>query len=340
MKKMRVEDSIGMVLGHDITKIVPGEFKGPAYKKGYIIKEEDIDILKNIGKEHIYLLELGENQIHENEAAIRLAKAAAGEGIILTEPSEGKVSFKAKYDGLLKVRKELLLEINTIEHISMAALQDNTPVKAGQLVAGTRIIPLVTEKYKVEEVEKSCFGEEAVIRIKPYNKMKFGVVITGNEVYYGRIEDKFAPVFREKISQYGAELVGIKFAPDDGEKIKEAILSHIDEGVSGVITGGGMSVDPDDVTPEGIRLTGAEIISYGAPVLPGAMFMMAYIGDVPIMGLPACGMYHKTTIFDLIFPRILAGERIKRRDIAKLGYGGLCTQCPVCTYPTCHFGKA
>ncbi|MDD2482119.1 MAG: molybdopterin-binding protein [Lutispora sp.] len=340
MKKVRVEDSIGMVLGHDMTKIVPGDFKGPAFKKGHIVTQEDIEVLKNMGKDHIFLLELNEDQIHENEAAVRLANAAAGKGIHLTEPMEGKVSFKAEYDGLLKVRKELLYEINGIEHISMASLQDNTPVKKGQLVAGTRIIPLITERYKVEEVEKSCIGEEAVIQIKPYKKMKLGVVITGNEVFYGRIEDKFAPVFKAKMAEYGAELMDIKFAPDDAEKIKTAILEHIQNGADGVVTGGGMSVDPDDVTPEGIRLTGAEVISYGAPVLPGAMFMMAYLGDKPIMGLPACGMYHKTTIFDLIFPRVLAGERIKKRDIAALGYGGLCTQCKICTYPACHFGKA
>lgn len=340
MKKVRVEDSIGMVLGHDMTKIIPGDFKGAAFKKGHIITEADIGILKSMGKDHIFLLELNESQIHENEAAVRLANAAAGAGIELTEPAEGKVSFKAKYDGLLKVRKELLYEINSIEHISMASLQDNTPVKAGQLVAGTRIIPLVTERYKIEEVEKSCKGEEPVLQVKPFRKMKLGVVITGNEVFYGRIEDKFAPVFKKKMEEYGAGLIDIKFAPDDAEKIKEAILEHFENGADGVITGGGMSVDPDDVTPEGIKLTGAEVISYGAPVLPGAMFMIAYYGDKPIMGLPACGMYHKTTIFDLIFPRVLAGERIKRRDIAALGYGGLCTQCKVCTYPACHFGKA
>lgn len=340
MRKVRVEDSVGMVLGHDMTKIIPGDFKGAAFKKGHIVTEQDIEVLKSMGKDHIFLLELNENQIHENEAAVRLANATAGIGLELTDPAEGKVSFKAKYAGLLKVRKELLYEINSIEHISLATLQDNTPVQAGQLVAGTRIIPLVTDRYKIEEVEKNCKGEEAVIQVKPYRKMKLGIVITGNEVFYGRIEDKFAPVFKAKIAEYGAELIDIKYAPDDAEKIKTAILEHFEKGADGVVTGGGMSVDPDDVTPEGIRLTGAEVISYGAPVLPGAMFMMAYLGDKPIMGLPACGMYHKNTIFDLIFPRVLAGERIKKRDIAALGYGGLCTQCKICTYPTCHFGKA
>jgi molybdenum cofactor synthesis domain-containing protein len=340
MKKIRTEDSVGMVLGHDLTKIIPGEFKGAAYKKGHIVTEADIEVLKNMGKDHIYILELGEGQIHEDEAAIRMAKAASGQDVMLTEPSEGKVNFVADNNGLLKINRSILNKINSIEHVSMATMHNNTEVKKGQIVAGTRIIPLVTELVRIEEVERICKQDGSVISVKPFKNMKVGVVITGSEVYYGRIKDKFAPVIGEKMEHYGCDIVDIKYSPDDAEVIKASIIELMERGANAIVTAGGMSVDPDDVTPEGIRLTGADVVSYGAPVLPGAMFMMAYFDDIPIMGIPACGMYHKTTVFDLIFIRVLAGEKVNKEDISELGYGGFCTNCKPCSYPKCSFGKA
>lgn len=338
MKKVKVEESVGMVLAHDLTQIT-GEFKGAAFKKGHIIQDEDIERLKDMGKEYIYLLELGDHQIHENQAAVRMARSAGGVGIRFQDPSEGKVNFIAEYDGLLKVDVEMLDKINNIEDVCMAVLHSNTPVAKNQIVAGTRIIPLVTDKSKVEAVEDLCHGKE-IIAVKPYRAMRVGAVVTGNEVYYGRIEDRFAKVFQEKVNHYGSTLEKIIYAPDDARLIAEGINKLIEAGCEMVITSGGMSVDPDDVTPDGIRLTGARVVSYGAPVLPGAMLMLAYQGEIPIVGIPGCGMYHKTTIFDLIFPRLLAGETVTKADIARLGHGGLCTHCNPCTYPVCGFGKA
>ncbi|MFZ5351231.1 MAG: molybdopterin-binding protein [Bacillota bacterium] len=340
MKKVRTEDAVGMVLGHDLTKIIPGEFKGAAFKKGDIIKPEDIDVLKSMGKDHIFILELGPDQIHENEAAVRIALAAAGKGIDLAAPHEGKVNFTAQWNGLLKVSREVLELVNSVEHVSLATLHNNTEVRQGQLVAGTRIIPLVTEVSNIEMVEEICRANGHLISVKPFESMKVGVVITGNEVFYGRIEDKFAPVLREKMKHYACELVDIIYAPDDASVIKDSIMKLISVGAEAIVTAGGMSVDPDDVTPEGIRSCATEVVSYGAPVLPGAMFMLAYRNDIPIMGMPACGMYHRTTIFDLVFVRILAGEKLEEKDIAVLGYGGLCMNCNPCTYPKCSFGKA
>ena len=339
MKKVAVEDSVGMVLGHDLTKIIPGEFKGAAFKKGHIITEQDIDMLKSMGKDHIYIFELGEDKIHENEAAIAMARAASGQGLEISDPSEGKVNMIASWDGLLKIDRARLSRINSIEYISMASLHGNIPVKKGQIVAGTRIIPLVTERSRILEVETICAEGEKILCIKPYKKLRIGFVVTGNEVFYGRIEDRFAAVMKEKMAAFGLQLEDIRYVPDEAERIKEVIRSMKEKGMEAIITAGGMSVDPDDVTPDGIRLTGAEVISYGAPVLPGAMFMLAYLGEIPIMGVPACGMFHKTTVFDLILVRVLAGERISKKDIVELGYGGLCMNCKPCTYPNCSFGR-
>lgn len=338
MKKVNVEEAVGMVLAHDLTKIVPGQFKGAAFKKGHIIKPEDIDMLKDMGKNHINVLELTEDDIHEDDAAIRIGTAISGDGVYTTQPSEGKVTIKAKERGLLKINLEALEEVNDIELIIIATLHNNSLVEKDQSVAGTRIIPLSIEKDKIEKIEEIC-RELDIISVKELKPLKAGIVVTGSEVYHGRITDKFGPVLEGKVKFYGGTLLGIKYASDDIEMIQESINSFIEEGADIVLTSGGMSVDADDVTPTAIRNTSDRVITYGSPVLPGAMFMLAYKGDTPILGVPACGMYHKTTVLDLILPRIMAEEVLTRKDVTRLGHGGLCLNCEVCRYPVCPFGK-
>jgi len=339
MKKIKVEDAVGMVLAHDLTKIVPGEFKGAAFKKGYIVKPEDIDKLKDMGKNHIYVIDLTENDIHEDDAAISMGKAIAGEGVYLSGPSEGKVNLKASQKGLLKINIKAVEEINDIDSIILATMHNNSVVEKDQIVAGTKIIPLTIHKNKIELIKDICQKLGKVVAIKEIKPLKAGIVVTGSEVFNGRITDKFGPVLEAKIRNYGGTLAGVRYAPDDKDKIQEAIEAFISEGVEIVMTSGGMSVDADDLTPTAIRGIADDVITYGSPVLPGAMFMLAYKGDVAILGVPACGMYHKTTVLDLILPRVLAGERVSRKEIAVLGHGGLCLKCKVCHYPICPFGK-
>lgn len=338
-KKVRINQAVGMVLGHDMSKIIPGEYKGPAFKKGHIIREEDIPHLLNIGKEHIYLLELGADQLHENEAAERLAAAVSGANTYFREPSEGKVNILAQQDGLLKINRDAVIKMNSIDYIVVSTLHGNRLVEAGETLAGVKIVPLVIDAETIESVEKIAGQYQNIITVKPLKSLKTAIVTTGNEVFYGRIQDRFGPVLRDKIETYQADFLGITFQPDDAEAITGAILNHIEAGAEIVIVTGGMSVDPDDVTPDAIRATGAQVITYGTPVLPGAMFMLAYLGNTAIIGLPACGMFSKTTVLDLIFPRILAGERLSKQDFAEMGYGGLCRGCKECSYPHCPFGK-
>ncbi|ABB15537.1 molybdopterin-binding protein [Carboxydothermus hydrogenoformans] len=338
MKKVPVQEAIGMVLCHDITKIVPGEFKGPAFKKGHIIREEDIPELLKLGKDHIYVWEVKEGILHENEAAQRIARAVGGDRFIFTEPKEGKVNLLVKERGLFKVDREALFEINMLGELMVSTLHTNRVVGPGQYVAGTRIIPLVIEEEKIKKVEEIC-RDKKVLEVKPLAQPKVGVVNTGNEIFYGRIEDKFTPVLAEKLKAFGLTIDMHLKAPDDVEKIAEAILKLKEAGMELILATGGMSVDPDDLTPGGIKRAGGEVVVYGSPVLPGAMFLYALLDGVPVLGLPGCVMYSKTTIFDLVLPRILAGEVLTRKDIAALGHGGLCLECPVCTYPHCPFGK-
>lgn len=339
MKQVKVQDAVGMVLCHDITKIVPSKFKGRAFTKGHIIKESDINELLDLGKENIYVWECAKGILHENEAALRIARAAAGAGIELSEPKEGKVDLIAAQRGLLKINVAALNQLNAINEIMMATRHNNTIVEKGDIVAGTRIIPLVIMEKKIKRVEKICYIAKGLVELKPLNTLKVGMVITGNEVYHGRIEDKFSPVIKKKMEYYNSQVFYQILAPDNKNLIKEAIEKLIDSGAELVVTTGGMSVDPDDVTPGAVKETGAKIVTYGTPLLPGAMFLLAYKGDIPILGLPGCVMYSKTTVFDLILPRIFIGEKITRDDITQMGHGGLCLGCPECRYPNCGFGK-
>lgn len=339
MKVVPVYEAEGMVLYHDITEIVPGKVKGRAFKKGHIVSKEDIPRLLNLGKEHLYVWEVNEQVLHENNATKRIAKSIAGPGIAFTEPVEGKIELRAAVTGLLKINTQALEEINDINEVVLATIHENQQVMAGKIVAGCRVVPLVIDIDKIRKVEKvghSCFP---VLEIKPLRSWKIGIVTTGSEVYHGRIKDQFGPVMQNKITEFGSQVLRQIFADDKVDMIAEAIESLIEEGAEMVITTGGMSVDPDDVTPAGIKAAGGRVVAYGAPALPGSMFMLARIGDIPVLGVPGCVMYHKTTIFDLIAPRILAGEEISRKDIVRLAHGGLCAVCDPCRYPACSFGK-
>ena len=337
MKSVRVEDAVGMILCHDLTKIIPGEFKGRAFKKGHIIQEEDIKELLSIGKEHIYVWENKEGILHENDAAVRLKDLVCGEGLEFGEIKEGKINFKAAKDGLLKIDKEKLLEINMLGDIIVSTIQNNTPVKKGEVIGATRIIPLAIDEEKIIEAEKLI--KESIIKVIDIKPKKVHMITTGSEVYHGRIKDAFGPAVRKKVEYYGCTLENQVILPDDKEKIVCEIKKAIESGAEMILCTGGMSVDPDDVTPTAIKECGADLITYGAPVLPGAMFLLAYSGDIPIVGLPGCVMYCKRTIFDLVLPRILSDERLSFRDIALYGHGGFCLNCYVCTFPHCSFGK-
>jgi molybdopterin biosynthesis enzyme len=334
-----IHQAVGRVLAHDVTRIVPGLNKGPAFKKGHIIQEQDIETLLDMGKAHIYVLELADDQIHEDAAAQRIAAAAAGAGVKLSMPSEGRVNLIAEYSGLLKVDVAGLNRLNAIQNVVFATLHGNHRVDAGQSVAGTRVIPLVVAEQQVVEAETVCHTNPPLIEVRPFQSLRVGMVTTGSEVFQGRIKDQFGPVVEKKFATLGSQIVRQIYVSDDVHNTVEAIQTLMGEGVQMVVLTGGMSVDPDDRTPAAIRAAGVEVVSYGAPTFPGAMFMLAYLGDVPVLGLPGCVMYHRTSIFDLVVPRLLTGERLTRDDIIGLGHGGFCAGCAECRYPLCGFGK-
>ena len=339
MKQIRIEDSVGCILSHDVTKIVPGEFKGRLFKKGHVIREEDIPKLLDIGKEHIYVWEPKKGQLHENDAAIRVKDLVLGQGCYISEEiKEGKIDFFANTQGIVKINKDLLLKLNLLGEIIVSTIHNNTPVKKGEKIGATRVIPLIIDEKKILEAEKII--KEKIISVEEIKPKKAVLITTGNEVYKGRIKDAFLPVMKEKLGYYGSEIVNQVILPDSKEMITENILKAIEEdSVDMVICTGGMSVDPDDVTPSAIKDCNGKIVTYGAPVLPGAMFLLAYYKNIPILGVPSCAMYSKRTIFDLVLPRILADEKLSFEDIASYGNGGMCLNCEICSFPHCSFGK-
>ena len=341
MKLIRTEDAVGSVLCHDLTQIIKGVTKDAVFRKGHIVQPEDIPVLLSIGKEHLYVWEADESMLHENDAARILVDLCKSEGMSESAVKEGKIELAAAVDGLFKGDSKRLQLVNSFGQMMIATRHGNTPVHKGDKLCGTRIIPLVIEKEKMQRVQELC-GAEPLLKLLPYKIKRAAVLATGSEVFHGRIKDTFTPVIEAKLAEFGVEVIHKEILDDAPEQITAAIKKAIEEkGAELVLCTGGMSVDPDDQTPLAIKNTGARIVSYGAPVLPGAMFLLAYYGEaqVPVLGLPGCVMYAKRTIFDLALPRVLARDFITAEELAALGEGGLCLNCDVCTYPACGFGK-
>lgn len=339
MKLIDTKNAVGHVLCHDITQIIRGVTKDAVFRKGHVVTEEDIPVLLSVGKDHLYVWEKTEGMLHENEAAERLYALCKNEHMHPSEVKEGKIELIADCDGLLQVDVERLYAVNSIDEIMVATRHTNTVVKAGDKLAGTRVIPLVIDEKKLQEAERAAAGRP-LLSLLPFRCKTAGVVTTGNEVFYGRIQDTFTPVIEEKLAACGITMAGHHTVDDNADHIKDAIADLRAKGVDMILCTGGMSVDPDDRTPTAIKESGASIVSYGAPVLPGAMFLMAYFEDgTPIMGLPGCVMYAKATVFDLVLPRVAAGVKVTKADLAGMGHGGLCLGCKSCHYPNCSFGK-
>lgn len=340
MEKVRVEDAVGMVLCHDITEIVPNKFKGRAFAKGHIIQQEDIEKLLDLGKRHIYVWDTQKGYVHENDAAKRMVQAAVGENITCSDVKEGKIELRAACDGVLKINLDALYAVNSGEQICFATIHGNKMVKKGALLGGARVIPLTVKEEVLQEFEAICKSHtQPLITVKPFQSAKIGIVTTGSEIASGRITDQFGAVLVEKAKELGAVVMGQVFPGDEQQEITKAILDFLEQGADMVQVTGGMSVDPDDVTPAAIRDCGGEVVTYGTPVLPGAMFMLAYVKGKPVVGLPGCVMYAKRTVFDLTVPRLLTGEKLEKRDFVLLAHGGQCQNCAVCVYPDCGFGQ-
>lgn len=337
MKKINIEDAVGLELCHDVTAMYDG-FKGAAFKRGHIIRKEDIPKLLDYGKKTVFVWEDTAGEIHEEDAARRMAAMAQVDGAHYTEPNEGKVLLMADRRGMFRVNRNLLKKLNSIGDITISTLPDHYPVEAGARLASLRIVPLVTKEQQIIEAEALC-AEAELFKLRPYRHMNIGVIITGSEIYSGRIKDKFEPVVRKKMVQYPSDIIGVSICDDELEMIVSAAKRQLEDGAQLLIFTGGMSVDPDDLTPSAIRALGAEVVSHGVPAQPGNMTLVAYLGDVAILGVPGAAISLPTTIFDVLLPQIFAGDKLSKEELIQLGDGGLCQLCPVCRWPNCTFGK-
>ncbi len=337
MKKVPVEEAVGLPLCHDITAMRDG-FKGAAFRRGHVIREEDVPKLLDLGKRTVFIWEPDAGEIHEEDAALRMAAMAPAEGAHYTAPSEGKVLLMADRRGLFRVNVPLLRKINVIGDITIACLPDHYPAEAGARLASMRIVPLVTKERQIEEAEELCRGEK-LFELLPYTDKKVGVIVTGSEIYTGRIKDKFEPVVRKKLAQYPAEILGVTICDDDLGMICAAAEEHLKNGADLLFFTGGMSVDPDDLTPTAVRKLGAEIVSHGVPSQPGNMTLVAYLGEVGVLGIPGAAISLPTTVFDVLLPQLFTGQRIEKDDLLRLADGGLCQLCGACHWPNCTFGR-
>ena len=322
LKVIPVEEAVGLPLAHDITEIIPGKHKGPAFRRGHIIRPEDVSKLLDVGKANIYVMELEKDELHEEDAARRLAKAAAGTNLKLTDPSEGRINLVAAISGLLKVDVDLLYRFNSLGELMLATLPGDRFVKEGTVVAGTRTIPVLVKESLVQKAEALC-KDKPIVRLLPMPAKHVRLVVTGSEVFTGRIKDGFGPIVSKKVGEFGSSVDSVELSPDDPDVIANHIKNAKQAGADVILVSGGMSVDPDDKTPEGIRRSGAKVETHGFPVLPGSMFLLAYLGDTPVMGLSGCVLHDPFTAFDALLPRLIAGEKITRADIMAMGHGGL-----------------
>ena len=339
MKLIRTEDAVGHVLCHDMTQIIKDKYKDARFRKGHIVTEEDIPVLLSMGKEHLYVWEMTPGMVHENDAAERLLTLCGQENMLRSEVKEGKIELKAACDGVFLVDSQRLIAVNSQDEVMIATRRGGTAVRAGDKLAGMRVIPLIIAEEKLQKAERAA-GGEPLLSLKPYVRKTACIVATGGEVKKGLIQDTFTPVVIDKLRAYGIETLEVVYSGDGVENVRDAVLAMRERKPDMILCTGGMSVDPDDNTPGGIRAAGADIVCYGAPVLPGAMFLLGYFDDgTPVMGLPGCVMYAGATVFDLVLPKVAADVSVTRADIAAMGEGGLCLGCKPCRYPVCPFGK-
>ena len=337
MKKVRVEDAVGMTLCHDLTEMRDG-FKGAAFRRGHIITPEDIPHLLDIGKRTVFVWEENAGEIHEEDAALRMAAMAPVPGAHYTDPAEGKVLLLADTPGMFRVNTDLLRQINAIGDLTVSTLPDHYPVRPGMRLASMRIVPLVTQEAQIREAEALCAGKK-LLDLLPFRPLTAGIIITGSEIYHGRIQDKFEAVARKKLSAYPGRILGATVCDDDLDMLVGAARGFLDQGADFLVFSGGMSVDPDDLTPSAIRRLGCDVVSHGVPSQPGNMTLVAYLGDIPVLGVPGAAISLSTTIFDVLLPQLYAGIRFTKDDLIALGDGGLCQLCPACHFPNCTFGR-
>ena len=339
MIKLSIEKAVGKPLAHDITRIVPGKSKGPAFKKGYILTEDDLPVLRDMGKRSVYVFDPDRGYIHEDDAAKLLAEAFQKKWFTLEGPSEGRINLKAQINSLLKININLLTFINQTETIICSTIHQNTVCFKGMTVAATRIIPVTIEETRFWPIVEEIRDKGPLLRLLPFSKKRVGVVVTGEEVSSGRVKDYSLDILSPKVQSLGGKIISHQICLDKEKVISKALYQMAKDGCNVIIITGGLSVDADDVTLNGIIRSGAKLVSYGSPILPGAMFAFAYMGDIPILGIPAALFYYKITVLDIFLPRAMSGDTITREDIVSLGHGGLCLNCSECRYPICPFGK-
>jgi hypothetical protein len=335
-REVAVQDAVGLPLDYDLTGIAPGIGKGAILRRGHVLRQEDLAVLARIGKDTVRILELEPGEVHEDAAALALARMLAGRGIEVELAGEAWADLRARHDGLLRVDRDQLLQINSLGELLVATRHDRSPVRAGDTVARAKVLGLVVEESRLAAAA-SVTAARPTLTVVAYRPMRAGVVVTGSEVHRGLVKDAFSPLLQRRLADYGSQVVCSRVVPGDIDGLAEAIRDFLGRDIHLLLVTGGMS--PDDCTAEAIRRSGVEVLVHGVPVSPGAMTLLGYAGPILVMGVPACAIARPRGLFDLLLPRVLTGEVLSASALAAYGHGGLCWGCEVCAYPACAFGK-
>lgn len=337
MREVPVHEAVGLVLGHDITEIsVERRVKQRAFRRGHRLAHDDIARLLDLGKSTVFIHDPDDTDVHEDDAAMLVAPAAAGDGVRHDpEPCEGKVTFTAERSGVLRVDAERLLAINSLAIPALPTLPTNYPVRQDQTVAAFRIIPLTCERAVIDAVLAQL--TEPLLRVDPYIVRSAGVLVTGTEVFEGRITDGFIPRLERTLAGYDVPVTARAVAPDDRALIR-AEIERLTAACDLVLVTGGTSVDPDDITVQAMADAGVSIAVKGMPVQPGNNFTVGYRDGTPVCAVPAASLHYRATALDLLLPRILAGERLTVAQIAAFGLGGLAQPTTDDHFPDTTFG--
>ena len=336
VREVSLEEAVGLPLSHDLTQVWPEtKFKGPRFSRGHVVTREDFAILRDMGREHLSVLDLDPSEVHEDDAALALALSLAGSGVEIRGPREGKCSLLATHRGLLRFDPDTIHALNEDLLWSVVTLPPRMAVEAGQEVAACRIMPLAMDK---DRVDRAC-DRSRPLEVLPFRPLGVGLVTTGRELAEGRIPDAFMPKLEKKLYRYGGHVVAQRYATDDPDRIVGAIEELIALGATMVLCTGGMSVDADDRTPGALRRAGDRVCFQGVPMMPGNMLMLALRGDIPLVGAPACVAYDERTSLDPLMDLLAAGIYPTAEEVRRWGVGGLCLRCPSCAWPRCSFGS-
>ncbi|MCC6315368.1 MAG: molybdopterin-binding protein [Thermomicrobiales bacterium] len=289
------------------------------FAKGHRLTAEDAATLAELD-EPIHAVQLEPGEIHEDQAALRLAAAVAGPGLERRGPSQSRYNLVAAHKGQVRVDVDRLRAINRVPGMAVFTLHNRVATVPGKVVTGVKITPVATPESALVAAERIAAGEP-IVQVAPFQPLVVGVI--SSEGMSDRVRQRFRDIVTRKMGWYGARVLRFVEVPPEADAVGEAVAALRADGADVILSAGGNTIDPLDPALAALQRMGAEMVRFGAPVHPGSMFWMAYLDETPVVNLASCGMYAKASVADLVLPTVMSGARVDIDELADLGYGGL-----------------